>query len=353
MMKTPWAAVLIATGFMVLTIPSWVSLLSEPEYAPYSTFLIVLAVAYGITTIASAFLVNLRRAPALRITAVILVGSLGLILVVLLGAGSAPIFAPALCLMLVLLPRVPGIVTAMVSLLVLGVVSFVEGVAHENVPNFVMLLSVAIATMLVLQLVKVNEQLVDAKDAIADMAVLRERERVSRDLHDVLGRSATTIALKARLSAELLSRSDHRRALAEVEDINRLALTISRDTRDAVRNLRQTTLEAELLALEATAHAAGIRLDIHRTGIPEPHDEPVLALIIRESVTNAVRHANASLISITVEASGVEIADDGHGGSVIEGEGIRGMKDRLSACGGTLSVDSGQSQGTVVTARLP
>nr|WP_243857771.1 histidine kinase [Auritidibacter ignavus] len=181
----------------------------------------------------------------------------------------------------------------------------------------------------------------------------QECERVSRDLHDVLGSSATTIALKAQLSAEFISRSDQHRALAEIEDISRLATTISRDTREAVRNLRETTLEAELLVAQATAKAAGIRCDIRRAGTPEAQCEPVLAMIIRESVTNAARHADASLISVTVEAGGVEIADDGHGGKLVAGDGIRGMKDRLSACGGTLSVNGGQNQGTVVTARLP
>lgn len=96
-----------------------------------------------------------------------------------------------------------------------------------------------------------------------------------------------------------------------------------------MRNLRETTLEAELLVAQATAKAAGIRCDIRRAGTPEAQCEPVLAMIIRESVT--------------VEAGGVEIADDR----------IRGMKDRLSACGGTFRVESDQNQGTVVTARLP
>ncbi|PXA79477.1 hypothetical protein DCC26_05525 [Auritidibacter sp. NML120779] len=352
-MKTRWAGVVIATGFIALTIPAWVALLSAPEHAPNRKFVTVLAVSYGVATIAAAFFTNTRRAPALRVLVVVPVATLGLILVVTLGAGSAPVFAPAICLMLVLLPRVVGVSAVAVSLLALGAAGLLEGTAQAHIPNFLLLLSVAIATFLVLVVVEMNEQLVEAKNAIADVAVLRERERVSRDLHDVLGSSVTTIALKARLSAEFLSRSDQHRALAEIEDISRLATTISRDTREAVRNMRETTLEAELLVAQATAKAAGIRCDIRRAGTPEAQFEPVLAMIIRESVTNAARHADASLISVTVEAGGVEIADDGHGGKLVAGDGIRGMKDRLSACGGTLSVNGGQNQGTVVTARLP
>jgi len=271
----------------------------------------------------------------------------------LLGLGSAPVLAGAICLMLVLLPRKAGLTAAALSLLALGVIGLLRGTPGEMVPNLVVLLSVAIATVLVLQLVEVNEQLVEAKEAVADLAVLRERERMSRDLHDVLGSSASTIALKARLGGELIARSDLERTLVELDDITRLASTISRDIRGAVRDLRRTTLETELLAAEASTSAAGIRLDVHRSGTPDPQLEPLLAMIVRESVTNAVRHARASLVSVTVNADGVMIADDGHGVSQAEGDGIRGMRERVSQYGGTLTVEGGQRDGTVVIARMP
>lgn len=353
MMRTQWIGALIAVGFTVLTIPSWVSLLSAPEHAPYLVLAIILTAGYGIATIAAALLTNMRGKLGLRVAAVVIVAALGASLVVLLGIGSAPVLAGAICLMLVLLPRKAGIIATAVSLLALGMLGFLRGTPDETVPNVVVLLSVAIATVLVLQLVEVNEQLVEAKETIADLAVLRERERMSRDLHDVLGSSASTIALKARLSAELISRSDQDRTLVELDDINRLASTISRDIREAVRDLRQTTLEAEILAADAATEAAGIRLDVHRSGTPEPRFEPILAMIVRESVTNAVRHASASLISVTVDANGVTIADDGRGMPLAEGEGIRGMRERLAGHGGTLTVDGDQRDGTVVIARLP
>lgn len=353
MMKTPWIGVLIAVGFTVLTIPSWASLLSAPEHGSHRTLAIVLAVSYGVATIAAALLTSIGGTPALLVAAVVVVTALGAGLVVLLGVGSAPVLAAAICLMLVLLPRKAGIVLASASLLTLGLIGFTRGTPDETVSTLVVLVSVAVATVLVLQLVEVHEQLVEAKDAISDLAVLRERERLSRDLHDVLGGSATTIALKARLGAEFVSRTDLERARSELVDIGRLASTISRDVREAVRDLRQTTLEAELAAADTATSAAGIRLDVRRIGTPNPEFEPILAMIVRESVTNTVRHSGASLVSVTVETDGVTIADDGHSVPFSKGEGIRGMQDRLSACGGTLTVDGVQHNGTVVTARLP
>lgn len=164
-MKTRWAGVVIAMGFMALTIPAWVALLSAPEHAPNRKFVTVLAVSYGVATIAAAFLTNTRRAPALRVLVVVPVATLGLILVVTLGAGSAPVFAPAICLMLVLLPRVAGISAVTVSLLALGAAGLLEGTAEAHIQNFLLLFSVAIATFLVLVLVEMNEQLVEAKNA--------------------------------------------------------------------------------------------------------------------------------------------------------------------------------------------
>ncbi|MGO3795950.1 MAG: sensor histidine kinase [Pauljensenia sp.] len=352
-MKSPWIGTLIAVAFTVLTVPAWVSLLGAPEHAPYRTLATVLALTYAGTTIAAALLTGTGGPSALRVAAVGIVTALGAVLVGLLGIGSAPVLAGAICLMLVLLPRRTGIIAAAASLLTLGIFGFTLGTPDETVPNLVALLSVAVATALVLHLVEVHEELLDAKEAIADLAVLRERERLSRDLHDVLGSTATTIALKARLASELVSREQTGRVRDELVDIGRLASTISRDIREAVRDLRRVTLEAELSAAGAAIDAAGIRLDVRRSGVPEPQFEPVLAMVIREAVTNAVRHADATLVSVTVDTHGVTITDDGHGAPITEGDGIRGMRDRLTSCGGIIEVTGAHRTGTTVTARLP
>lgn len=352
-MKTPWIGTLIAVAFTVLTIPAWVSLLGEPEHAPHRSLATVLALIYAATTVAASLLTGIGGSSTLRVAAVGIVTALGAVLVGLLGIGSAPVLAGAICLMLVLLPRRTGIIAASASLLILGIFGFTHGSPDETVPNLVALLSVAVATALVLHLVEVHEELVDAKEAMADLAVLRECERLSRDLHDVLGSTATTISLKARLAAELVSRAQTERVRDELVDIGHLASTISRDIREAVRDLRWTTLEAELSAAGAATDAAGIRLDVRRSGVPTPQFEPVLAMVVREAVTNAVRHADATLVSVTVDTHGVTITDDGHGAPITEGDGVRGMRDRLTTCGGTLTVAGTHLTGTTVTARLP
>lgn len=351
-MRNPWIGTLIAVCFTVLTVPAWVTLLGAPEHAPHRVPATVLALTYAVATVAAALLTGTGGTPALRVAAVGTVTVLGAVLVALLGVGSSPVFAGAICLMLVLLPRRAGIAAASASLLALGVLGLVQGPPDEVLPDLLTLLSVAVATVLVLHLVEVHEELVDAREAIADPAVLWERERLSRDLHDVLGSSATTIALKARLAAELAQRARTERVRAELADIEQLASTISRDVRDAVRDLRRATLDAELSAAGATTGAAGIRLDVRRTDVPDTRYEPVLAMVVREAVTNAVRHADATLVSVTVDARGVMVAD-GCGAPIREGAGIRGMRNRLAACGGTLVVEGGHRSGTTVTARLP
>lgn len=352
-MRNPWIGTLIAVCFTVLTVPAWVSLLGATEHAPHRVPATVLALTYAVATIAAALLTGTGGPPALRVVAVGTVSALGAVLVALLGVGSSPVLAGAICLMLVLLPRRAGIIVASASLLALGVLGLSRGSPDEVLPDLLTLLSVAVATLPVLHLVEVHEELLDAREAIADLAVLWERERLSRDLHDVLGSSATTIALKARLAAELARRAEPERVSGELEDIEQLASTISRDIRDAVRDLRRATLDAELSAAGVAAGAASIRLDVRRSGVPDPRREPVLAMVIREAVTNAVRHADASLVSVAVDARGVTVADDGCGAPITEGAGIRGMRNRLAACGGTLVVAGGQGSGTTVTARLP
>jgi len=352
-MRNPWIGTLIAVCFTVLTVPAWVSLLGAPEHAPHRELATVLALTYAVATIAAALLTGTGAPRTLRVAAVGTVTALGAVLVTLLGVGSSPVFAGAICLMLVLLPRRAGIIAASASLLALGVLGLTRGTPDDVLPDLLTLLSVAVATVLVLHLVEVHEELVDAREAIADLAVLWERDRLSRDLHDVLGSSATTIVLKARLAAELAQRDHTERVRGELEDIEQLASTISRDIRDAVRDLRRATLDTELSAAGAMTGAAGIRLDIRRTGVPDARYEPILAMVIREAVTNAVRHADATLVSVTVDARGVTVTVGGCGAPIREGSGVRGMRNRLAACGGTLVVAGGQRSGTTVTARLP
>ncbi|MGO1736447.1 MAG: histidine kinase [Leucobacter sp.] len=353
MNKAPWVGLLIAVGFTALTIPAWVSLLSVPEPGPHRELAIAIAVGYVLTAIAASLLTSTGAPPALRIAAVVVVMVLGASVVGLLGVGSFAVLAWAICLVLVLVPRTAGIIVTAVTLLALAVSGFMSGNSGEAIPGLILLLSVAVATVLVIHLAEVHEQLAEAKDAVADLAVLRERERLSRDLHDVFGGSATTIALKARLGVELVARDDLDGARSELADIGQLASTISRDVGGAVRDLRQTTLEAELAAADTATRAADIRLDVRRIGTPNTENEPILAMIVRESVTNVVRHAAASLVVVTVEADGVVIADDGRGTPQNEGAGIQGMRERATERGGTFIIDGAPNTGTVVTARLP
>jgi two-component system sensor histidine kinase DesK len=187
------------------------------------------------------------------------------------------------------------------------------------------------------------------------MARVAERERISRDLHDLLGHTLSVIVLKAELASKLFSR-DPERAQNEIHDVE----TISRDAlvqvRAAVRGYRLVGIEGELRNARTALEAAGIRLEaaVEPPGLT-PVQETVFALALREAVTNVVRHARAKVCRLTLRQSDrfceLEVADDGQGGAVVEGSGLLGMRERVEAIGGAVECDG--SKGTSLRVRVP
>jgi two-component system, NarL family, sensor histidine kinase DesK len=201
-----------------------------------------------------------------------------------------------------------------------------------------------------------NLELAASREEAHRLAVAAERERISRDVHDLLGHTLTLVAVKADLAGRLLDR-DPARARAEVEEIRLAARGGLADLRAAITGLRATSLEAELAGARHALATADVALDSQLTaGALPPEVELALAFVLREATTNVVRHAGASRCRVRVERSGaqavLEVRDDGRGGAgVREGHGLRGVRERLAPLAGTLSLsDDG---GTVLTARVP
>ena len=337
----------------MISVPAWISLLNAPEHINHRGIGVVLAIAYGLVATTAELLTSMIAPWRLRVAAVAVVTLLGLGLVALLGVGSAPLLAWAICLAIVLLPQAIGIALVTACILGVSLVALLQGGIVAAMPDLLTLTALAIATVLVRRLAALHESLAEANHAIADLAVYRERARMSRELHDVLAGTTTTIALKARLGAELIARGDPDADQRDFIDIAELASQISHDVIGAVRDLRQATLEEELSAATMRTRAAGIRTDVRRNGEPDAEAEPLLAMILRESLTNAVRHAGASRVVVTVQSDGIAIADDGPGAVLTEGTGIRGMRERLTHRGGLLTVTGTENGGTIVTARIP
>ncbi len=194
-------------------------------------------------------------------------------------------------------------------------------------------------------------------DEIRRLAATAERERIGRDLHDLLGHTLSLVALKSELAARLVER-DAAAAGREMREVERVARETLAEVRAAVSGLRAPKLMAELAAARLLLETAGIHVDnrIAATNLPEALDA-ALAMVLRESATNILRHAQATRVVIHLEQDAARvrlcIRDDGRGGIVREGNGLAGMRERLAALRGTLDIDAPAGGGTHLRAELP
>ena len=200
-----------------------------------------------------------------------------------------------------------------------------------------------------------TERLLRAQEEIEHLAKVAERERIARDLHDILGHTLSVVVLKSELAGKLMA-SDAGRARREIGEVEQIARKALAEVREAIRGYRADGLLEEIARARQTLDAAGVRLDYRADGVRlEPAQESVLSLVLREAVTNILRHAGATHCRLEIAADGrgtvLRLADDGRGAIEREGNGIRGMRERVEALGGRLEIES--SQGTRLTAAIP
>lgn len=173
-----------------------------------------------------------------------------------------------------------------------------------------------------------------ATDYAHQMELNDERNRMARDLHDILGHSLTVITLKTELASKLMDADPAaaKRELAEVQSLSRSALA---DVRSTVNSYRELSLAAELARATSTLAASGVRADLPLTvDAVAPELRELFAWAVREGVTNVVRHAHASHCRITLEPTSMAVVDDGTGISgTSDGHGISGLRERCSASG--------------------
>jgi two-component system sensor histidine kinase DesK len=179
-----------------------------------------------------------------------------------------------------------------------------------------------------------------ARDRVAQLAVAEERARISRDLHDLLGHSLALITMKGELARRQIPAGSP--GAAEVREIVALSRQTLRQVREAVSAYRQPTLATELTAARTALDAAGIACDVEQSaGALATETEAVLGWAVREGVTNVIRHSGARHCSIVLgHRDGVvtaDVLDDGGGaGRGDGGNGLRGLRDRVDAIGGSL-----------------
>lgn len=194
-------------------------------------------------------------------------------------------------------------------------------------------------------------------DEVRRLAATAERERIGRDLHDLLGHTLSLITLKLELSRKLIDR-DVARARTELADAEQVARHALAEVRAAVSGCRAADLAAELAAARLLLESSMVALDYDPPPELSPEIERPLALVLREAATNIARHARATRAEVRFRRDEgqlhMRIADDGRGSDSggDEGNGIAGMRERVRGLGGELAIASARS-GTTLEVLLP
>lgn len=238
------------------------------------------------------------------------------------------------CVSAVFLLRDPrALLVAAVTMVVVPVVPRLVG--WEPIDDLV--ISVVLASVAVYgftQLVQRNRQLALAQDEVAVLAVERERERIARDMHDILGHSLTVIAVKAELAGKLFD-VDAGRARAEITDVQGLARAALADVRGMVSATRAVSLAGELAGARQAFDSAGVEAEVPGTvdQVPDGLRE-LFAWAVREGTTNVLRHAAATRVRVTMTGDTLIVDDDGSGPVGTDGtagNGLRGLTERARA----------------------
>ncbi|MBB6452723.1 two-component system sensor histidine kinase DesK [Salirhabdus euzebyi] len=208
---------------------------------------------------------------------------------------------------------------------------------------------------------KLEGQLEDANEKIAQLMVAEERQRIARDLHDTLGHKLSLIGLKSDLASKLMNVNPES-AKMEIHDIQQTARTALKEVRELVSDMRGVRLEDEIIHVEQLLKAAEISFT--KEGNWQLSNTPlfletVLSMCLKEAVTNVVKHSEATFCHIainqlsnesiiTIEDNGIGIPKDA---ITTDGHGLLGMRERLEFVNGSLELDA--EGGTKLTIRVP
>jgi two-component system, NarL family, sensor histidine kinase DesK len=229
-------------------------------------------------------------------------------------------------------------------------------------PSHSVLLSIVLAGLgmiAVRQLIALNADLHATRAELADLAVAADRERLAGELHGLLGRTLSLIAVKAELASRLSATSDPSVKI-ELADVQQLARQAVRDVREAVTGAYAPNVEAELAAAQGALRTAGIEVSVDSSSPSiDPAHESTIAWAVREAVTNVVKHSGARTCHIALDTADgsttLDVEDDGRGpveGPTGSGTGLDGLAERVHALGGTIEVGPNDGRGFRLRVRL-
>ncbi|MBC7896475.1 MAG: sensor histidine kinase [Cytophagaceae bacterium] len=256
-------------------------------------------------------------------------------------------------------------VEAIIALLVQASIAVVAGLLLNFdlwyfIPAVIIALFIGAVTMHGREQAIANSRLRLARSEVERLAQLAERERIARDLHDLLGHTLSVITLKSELAGKLMT-ANPEQAAREVADVEQIAREGLAQVRAAITGYRSSGLNAEIEATRETLRTADIATEVDIQLVPlGPAEETAIALALREATTNVIRHADAKSCRIRLYAREgtalLEIEDDGRGTDRPFGNGLTGMRERLTALGGALSREWARAQeprGTRLVISLP
>ena len=261
----------------------------------------------------------------------------------------------------------PARVTIGVAVVLAAATLILSEVAGQGMPWEQALILLSITGLMVgfAGNIRLTRELRDTREELAVAAVAAERARIGRDLHDILGHSLTAITVKAGL-ARRLTELDPAAAAVEIADVERLAREALADVRATASGFREVSLASELAVAAAVLRAAGIAAALP-TAVDDvaPQARELFGYVVREAVTNVVRHSGATRVSISVTGRSIEIIDDGvparpppddRAGPerpAPPGCGLAGLRDRVLAVGGRVEAGDQPGGGFRVAVTIP
>jgi two-component system sensor histidine kinase DesK len=228
--------------------------------------------------------------------------------------------------------------------------------AFSFIPSAIFIWVVGMATVQGAESAREATQLRLQSARVEHLTRVAERERIARDLHDLLGQTLTGIVVRSQLAQRLVA-IDTDRSAGEMREIETIARDALAEVRATVAGWRHVDLDDELAAAAGTLAAVDVSLQVQR--VPDvdlsPSVATALGLTLREAVTNVVRHAGATRCTVVLRRDGdrvvLEVRDDGIGSDAAEGNGLAGMRERIAAIGGELSRRT--RGGTALTVAVP
>jgi two-component system, NarL family, sensor histidine kinase DesK len=334
---------LMSAGWSLVLIP-WVIVAATSDHSvPVRVLLVADVLLYAACYVHGLQLAMVRCGRRFGLALVAAMAVLWLVLVVGLDGGPASLYTVSYTVVAIiaLLPPPRGVIVA-VAVCALGTGTVWLQTGEFDLGGVITMAAIVVAMTGMFGLIRANSELRDAREELATLAVTAERERIARDLHDVLGHSLTTITVKAGLARRLLESGDSERAADEVADMERLGRQALAEVRSTVSANRVASLAREVAGAREALRAAEIEADLPVAVDDVPAErQQAFAYVVREGVTNAIRHSGAGRCSVRLTPTSVEVVDDGVGSpaNTSAGNGISGLTERMAAIGGW--VDAG------------